>query len=219
MPVRLYFSHDATRDRLVALDFGAIEDGQPPGHWLRLGRDFRWLAPDGNALGFVVERFSRFDPENRTVKPIWDQPVFDAPLLGLAHSPAGEVIMAARNFFGDESSTNCRLASRATALSGEAALDAWRACLMAGDTSAHYGVGRSLYELDRFQEAYRHLRHFAELAPHGAWHWRWYGKAAQSLGNWKEARHAYEIAIELEQEPGQEVTDARELLDQLREPD
>ena len=214
MPVRLYLSHDATRDRLVALEFGTVEQGQPPAHWMRIARGFSWLAPDGHALGFVVERFSAFDPEGRAVKPIWDQPFFSAPLLGLAESPAGEVIMAARNFFGGDSSTDCVLRAKASRLSGEVALEAWRACLMAGDTSAHYGVGRTLFELDRYQEAYRHLRHFAELAPHGSWHWCWYGKAAQSLGNWREARHAYEIAIELETEGG-DVTDAHELLESL----
>ena len=32
---------------------------------------------------------------------------------------------------------------------------------------AHFGLGYTLYDLGRFQEAYRHLRHYTEIAPHG----------------------------------------------------
>lgn len=214
MPVRLYLNHNAARDRLVALEFGAVEEGQPPGHWTRLARGFSWLTPEEFPVGFVVERFSAFDPEHRAVRPIWDQPFFCAPTLGLAEASAGEIIMAARSFFNGSSSINRVYYDRASTQSGEAALETWRACLMVGDTSAHYGLGVTLYELGRYQEAYRHLRHYAEIASHGSWHWCWYGKAAQALGNWTEARHAYEIAIELEDE-GQDVTEARDLLDTL----
>ena len=214
MPVRLYLNHHAAADRLVAIEFGSVESGQPPGFWREVGRGFSWLIPDDHTLGFKVERFAAFDVESRSVATIWDPPLFAAPALGLGESSAGEIIIAARSFFAGQSSVNRKLFDVASACSGEDAVDAWRACLQSGDASAHYGLGVSLFELGRHQEAYRHLRHYAELAPHGSWNWCWYGKAAQALGNRQEARHAYEIAIELEDE-GEEPTDARELLEQL----
>ena len=218
MPVRLYLNFDAASDRLVAIEFGAVETGQPPGFWMALARGFSWLAPDGVALGFEVEGFSRFDPEARAVGPVWDHPLFCAPALGLSESPAGEIVIAARTFFDGRSSINRYYAAEAESRAGEEALPFWRACLEAGDASAHSGLGRTLWELGRYQESYRHLRHFAELAPHDSWNWCWYGRAAQAIGNRVEARHAYEIAIELESE-GQEPTSARELLDGLPHPD
>ena len=215
--ISLYLNFDARRDRLVALEFGAVEEGQPPNHWTALSDNFRWLAPEGFAQGFVVEQFSSYDVESRRVTQIWDRPFFAVPQLGFAESSAGEIITAARTFFDGQSSINRVYFDHATSQSGEAALESWRACLMAGDASAHYGLGRTLYELGRYQEAYRHLRHHAELAPHGSRHWCWYGKAAQALGLWQEARFSYEIAIELEMEGG-EPTDAHERLDTLPEP-
>ena len=212
--VLLFLTFDAARDRLVALEFGHVEEGQPPSDWLKLTSDFRWLAPGGVAIGFTVERFSRFDPEAGTHAAIWDQPFFDVPQLGLVDASVGEIIIAARSFFDGRSSVNRVLYDQAMEQSGEEALKTWRACLEAGDMSAHYGLGRTLYELGRLQEAYRHLRHFAELAPHHTRHWYWYGKAAHELGLWQEARFSYEIAIELESEGG-EPTDADELLDTL----
>jgi tetratricopeptide (TPR) repeat protein len=216
VPVRLYLNHHGHTDRLVAIEFGAVEDGQPPGFWKDVARGFSWIAPEDHAIGFKVEGFSAFDAESRSVAPIWDPPLFCVPVLGLNESPAGEIIIAARSFFAGGSSVNRLLWDAACAVSGEDAVDAWRACLQSGDASAHFGLGVALYEVGRHQEAYRHLRHYAELAPHGSWNWCWYGKAAQALGNRQEARHAYEIAIELEDE-GEAVTDAQELLDQLPE--
>ena len=63
----------------------------------------------------------------------------------------------------------------------------------------------------RFHLAYRHLRHYAEIAPNGSWNWRWLGQAAEAIGETDEARRAYERAIEIEEAGGHE-TDAFELL-------
>ncbi len=79
---------------------------------------------------------------------------------------------------------------------------------------AHFGLGYTLYELERFPEAYRHLRHYTEIAPCGSWNWCWLGKAAEAIGETAEARTAYECALELECN-GDQVSNARELLEQL----
>jgi hypothetical protein len=43
---------------------------------------------------------------------------------------------------------------------------------------AHFALRYTVYELGRHREAYRHLRHYTEIAPHCSWNWCWYGKAA-----------------------------------------
>ena len=108
----------------------------------------------------------------------------------------GEVVVAARALFRDRSTVNRELFSRAVNASGEEALTLW--LLQAGDRMAHFAQGCALYRLGRHREAYRHLRHYTEIAPHGSWNWCWYGKAAQALGLRGEARVAYRRATALE---------------------
>src|SRR4051812_5204365 len=79
---------------------------------------------------------------------------------------------------------------------------------------AHFALGYTLYELGRFPEAYRHLRHYTEIAPHGSWNWCWFGKGAEAVGEKEEAIVAYGRALELEAEGDQE-TDATERLKEL----
>lgn len=69
-------------------------------------------------------------------------------------------------------------------------------------------TGYALYDLERYHEAYRHLRAYTELVPADGWAWCWLGKACEAMGEFEEARSTYEKAIEL---PGDE-TDAPELL-------
>jgi Flp pilus assembly protein TadD len=76
---------------------------------------------------------------------------------------------------------------------------------------AHFGLGYTLFDLGRHHEAYRHLRHYTEIAPAGAWNWCWLGRAAEAIGEVAEARAAYERAIALSEE-GDYDTDAAELL-------
>lgn len=76
---------------------------------------------------------------------------------------------------------------------------------------AHFALGYRLFDLERYEEAYRHLRYYAEIASHHPWNWVWFGKAAETLGAIGEAREAYERAIELEEAGGDE-TDAPDLL-------
>lgn len=47
---------------------------------------------------------------------------------------------------------------------------------------AHFALGYTLYELERYHEAYRHLRYYAQIAPAAPWNWCWFGKAAAAVG-------------------------------------
>jgi hypothetical protein len=217
---RLYLNHIANLDWLVALEFGRVDDAQPAENWRGVSATFGFLheAPDGPIVGFKIVEFSKFDPDNPEVAEIWEGPRFDAPVLGLRGVAAGEIVRAARALFGEQSSVNRRFFSAAIGADGEKALGLWLACLQAGDPMGHYGLGYTLCNLGRFPEAYRHLRHYTEIAPRGSWNWCWLGKAAEAIGATAEARAAYERALELEPEGGEE-TDARERLDRLDSPD
>ena len=207
---RLYLNHIAERDSLSAFEFGRVEDGQPSANWREVGESFAFLheEPGGPELGFGVSPFSEFDAEDPAVGEIWEGPRFDAPALGLQAATAGEIILAARALFGTHSSINRQFFSAAMNADGEEALALWLACLQAGDAMAHFGLGYTMYDLGRFQEAYRHLRHYTEIAPCGSWNWCWLGKAVEALGEEPETRSAYERAIELEKS-GAEPTDAK----------
>jgi len=212
---RLYLNHIANFDWLIALEFGRVDDAQPPENWRGVSDAFGFLhaALDGPEVGFKIVDFSRFDPEDPEVAAIWHGPRFDAPVLGLRAVPAGEIVLAARALFGDRSSINREFFSAAIDADGDEALALWLACLQAGDAMAHFGLGYTLYELGRFPESYRHLRHYTEIAPCGSWNWCWLGKAATAVGETTEARAAFNRALELEHDG--EETDARELLAEL----
>jgi tetratricopeptide (TPR) repeat protein len=213
---RLYLSHAAEYDWLTALEFGRVDDGQPSENWVRVSDELGFLyeESDGRVLGFKVLGFSEFDVDDPEVAEIWSGPRFDVPMLGLGDASAGEIIVAAGAFFGDTPSINRIYFNAAAGKSGEEALQLWLACLESGDSMAHFAVGYTLLELGRHREAYRHLRHYVELAPAGSWNWCWFGRAAQAIGELKEARDAYERAIALEEADGDE-TDAAERLAEL----
>lgn len=98
---------------------------------------------------------------------------------------------------------------------GEEAEELWRNCLQAGDLMAHYSLGYTLYDLERYREAYRHLRAYTELVPADGWAWCWLGKACEAMGDLEQARSAYGRAIELDD--GE--TDAPEILAGLMDGD
>ena len=214
---RLYINHVAEHDWLIALEFGRVDDAQPPDNWRGISEQFGYLheEPGGRCLGFKVLDISDFDAEGTDVREIWDVPHFDVPLLGLRDASAGEIVIATRVLLGNEPTVNRCYFDAATAEEDpRKALGYWICCLESGDSMAHFGLGYTLYGLDRYQEAYRHLRHYTEIAPHGAWNWCWYGKAAEKVGELAEARRAYERAIELAGEGDQE-TDTAALLQRL----
>jgi hypothetical protein len=218
-PPRLYLSHDTGLDWLMALEFGRVDDAQPPDCWRGVTDAFGFLhdTPGGRVVGFKVVGFSQFDPEDHQADEIWGEPRFDVPLVGLANASAGEVALAARTFFDGRDSLNRMIFAAATQASGEEAVALWRQCLEAGDAMAHFALGYTLFELGHHQEAYRHLRHYTEIAPHGSWNWRWYGCAAEAVRELSEARRAYRRAVELE-EAGDQETDAAELLERMTSP-
>jgi len=209
---KLFLNHDADYDWLIALEFGRVDDGQPSERWSEACESLGYLDDgDGRALGFKVLDFSTFDPEE--VDEIWDEPRFAVPVLGLPEASAGEIVLAARPLIGGGDTINRSYFGAATGAVGEEAARLWLACLEAGDQMAHFGLGYTLYDLGRFHEAYRHLRHYAEIAPAAAWNWVWLGKAAEAIGEYDEARLAYERALEEEEDDGE--TDAEEHLDRL----
>jgi len=215
-PPRLYLNFISEFDWLIALEFGRVDDAQPPENWRGVSESFGFLhdGPEGSELGFKILDFSKFDAEGSEVAEIWDGARFDAPVLGLLNSTAGEIALAAQVLFGTQSSVNRQYFNAATGAEGEKALELWLKCLQSGDAMAHFGLGYTLHELGRYPEAYRHLRHYTEIAPCGSWNWRWLGRAAWDVGEIAEARIAFKRAIELEGEDDQE-TDARELLAEL----
>lgn len=211
---RLFISQDADDGWLTALEFGLVDDGQPAERWTSVGERVRLLYDeDGErCLGFRVSRVRQYDPEAPGYEELWDGPRFDVPALGLTDVPPNAILVATRALFGTATTVNRELFDLGTKAQGEAALRRWLRCLQSGDSMAHYGIGYSLYDLGRHQEAYRHLRHYAELAPYEPWTWAWYGRAAAAIGETVEARSALARAAELDEE---RETDALELLDEL----
>jgi tetratricopeptide (TPR) repeat protein len=161
-----------------------------------------------------VKRFFHFDGDADEPDELRDGPRFDVPVLGLFDATVGQIALAADAFFQGQSSLNRQLFHQAVAAEDEEAAHLWMACLHAGDGMAHFGLGYTLLELGEAHDAYRHLRHYTELAPSLAWAWCYRGRAAAALGDLAEARMAYRRAIALE--PDDDPTTARELLAALR---
>jgi tetratricopeptide (TPR) repeat protein len=205
MSVELFLSFDEHLDWLTLIKFGQVENAQPRDHWREVNDSFAYILrhPGGPEIGFKILDFSIFDPEGPEVSEIWKSPRFDVPTLGLRDSTAGEIVLAARPFLGGHSTINRVYFNRAMQ-----AEELWRYCLQSGDLMAHYGLGYTLYDLERYHEAYRHLRAYAELVPADGWAWCWLGKACEAMGELDEARSTYEKAIHLDGDG----TDAPELL-------
>lgn len=212
----LFLSHDVGYDYLSAIEYGRVMEGQPAGCWRPLDEDFAFFRPPRmrRDRGFHVRDFSEFDVDDEAVAAIWSGQRFAVPLLGLTNATAGEIIVGARAYFGDEPSINRVYFDAGTKLHGEDAVAVWRCCLESGDLMAHFALGYTLFELERFREAYAHLRRYVDLAPDNAWNWCWYGKAAMAIGERAEARRAFRRALRLTARGGDE-TDAAEMLGRL----
>ena len=217
MSVELFLSYEEHLDWLTLIEFGQVENAQPRDHWRGVSESFGYILrhPGGPEIGFKIPDFSAFDPEDPEVAEIWEEPRFDVPVLGLRDSTAGEIVLAARPFLGGHSTINRVYFNAAMQTEGEEAEQLWRYCLQSGDLMAHYGLGYTLYELERYLEAYRHLRAYTELVPADGWAWCWLGKACEGMGELDEARSTYEKAIHLDGDG----TDAPELLVNLLDTD
>ena len=199
---RLFVSHIPQRDQLVAVEYGRSPEGQPPDAWQLVGESAAFLhdGAGGPIVGFGVDRFSAVDLDDPGYAPLWGTARFAAPLLGLDAASAAEIIIGARAFLHGRRTLNRRIFDAAVDVQSRdrrASLDVWLDCLETGDAMAHFGVGYTLYELGRFHEAYGHLRHYTEIAPGNPWNWRWFGLAAEAIGEVEEAGRAYERAIDL----------------------
>ncbi|MEJ7570331.1 MAG: tetratricopeptide repeat protein [Gaiellaceae bacterium] len=217
---RLYISLDTQLDWLTAIEFGRVDEGQPPGAWDGIDNRVGFLsASDGSPVGFAVRDWSTFDPEAQAFERLWaPEPRFHAPQLGLFDATPGEICLAVRAWLPDEPTLNRAYFHMAIGAAHdlgdeEEAARLWRLCLEAGDAMAHYGLGYTLYSLGDHQGAYRHLRTYTELAPWQEWAWCWLGKACIALDQRAEAEGALRRAIELEEDG--EPTDAPELLAEL----
>jgi len=216
---RLYLSQEPGLDLLSAVEFGRVDDAQPAERWIGVGAGGKvgllHQAPGGRCVGFVVTDASAYDPDDPVNAELWERPRFDVPALGLTDVPPNAVIVATWALYGRGVRTvNRELFSDAINADGEQALECWLLCLQAGDSMAHYALGYTLLELGRLPEAYRHLRHYTEIAPGSAWSWCFYGRAAAAVGESESARVAFETAVAMDADG---ETDARELLDAFDE--
>ncbi len=204
-------------DRLIALEFGRVDDGYNPRDFNRVSEDVWIYNRPGTSepIGFSVLRASELDLATETSDLIWDGPKFDSPTLGLVDASIGETIGRTKAKFGTEPTLNRVYFDFATSTSGEEAINAWRMCLESGDAMAHFGLGCELLNAGVAREAYEHLKYYAEISPVIAWNWRWYGKAAEEIGEKAEARKAYQEAIRLCENYCIEDTDAADLLAEL----
>lgn len=217
MALRLFINNIPSLDRLIALEYGRVDDGHDPRFFDRLDENV-WLYLDPETrdpIGFSLLDFSKADFHSPGAEALWSGHQFDAPTLGLGEASIAEIAVAVRAVHGSEPTLNRIYFERAAGLPGQEAIDCWRMCLECGDGMAHFGLGCALCEEGQYREAYQHLRHYVQIAPIIAWNWRWYGAAAEAIGEKAEARKAYLRAVELCEQYCQEETDAPERLAEL----
>lgn len=92
MSVRLHLTHIPERDRLIALEFGRVNEGQFLDCWRTAGEvagddDVRLVAylhdsRRGPEVGFKVCGLSTLDPGADDLAELWIGPRFDAPTPG-----------------------------------------------------------------------------------------------------------------------------------------
>jgi tetratricopeptide (TPR) repeat protein len=215
----LHLSVNVTDDWLEAIEFGSVVDGRPGSHLVEVGTDARFVlrAARGPVCGFTVHGYQSIDIDELGDAAFGD-PRFKVPLLGRDDASLGEVILAARGRFDVSTADVCFFSLALSCAEEEGDLEGaaghWLSCIEAGDMRGMFGLGYTLFDLDRYVEAYTHLRRYSELAPHNSWSWLWLGRTCEALGELEEAATAYRNAIKRERE-GSFRTDAAERLRDL----
>lgn len=215
----LRISYDADQDFLWALVPGAVIDGQGDEETDELLDGlYLWREGAGGPFkGFGVDGAFAWDVIDQTEGFVWgDQALrFDVPTLALRNASIGEIVLAAQKMVVG-STPDVVLFDQAVNKSSndewEEAEQLWRMCLATGEMKAHFGLGYTLVELGRPQEAFGHLAMYTEITPNLAWAWVWRARAAEEMGELAEARSCLEHAIEVDDE---DETDAAERLDAL----
>ena len=217
-------------DWLTVLEFGRVDDGQASSQWDALGdehvrvgllHDREITHPASRVIGFRIQSYSEFLRDLGPDDASWEGPRFHVPQIGLESASVAEIAIATDRVFPEESTPNRYYFNEAAGLNDNPglAVDFWRECLGMGDCMAHFGLGTTLFDLGQFHAAYTHLRYYAEIAPSSPWTQRWYGAAAESIGEYGEALAAYDAAIALDALPkhAHEQSDADELKSSLLE--
>ena len=218
LTVRIGYDSDA--DVLTAVRFGDVIDGQLPEEVDEPAPDFYVYrrGASGPVIGFELEGVDDFVPPDDD-DPLIPGVLFDAPTLGLRNASAEAVIMAAEVTLDGHSTPDVVLFDLAVAAGSEGddeeAETYWRLCLAAGDPRGHFGLGYTLCDMGRPQEAYGHLLEYTRAVPRNAWAWTWLGQAAEGLGEVREAERWYRRALRLQRRGGLQ-TDADERLANLK---
>jgi len=218
---------DPEWDLLTVLEYGAVWDGPDPRRTRGIDGDrrvgFLLRAPRrGPVIGFCVCEPHDVDPDGLEDPEIWDGPRFEVPLLGLTGASVGQILLAVRaRFEPGEPTTDAMhfhlaIAAGAQGADAETVAGHFQMALEAGEQKARFGLGYTLLEAGDARGGYDHLRRYAELAPHNAWAWRWFGVAAEAAGEPGEAALAYKRARRCTS-GGSHETDAEELAAALRE--
>jgi tetratricopeptide (TPR) repeat protein len=216
----LRISYDADLDFLWALLPGEVIDGQMDDETDEVlsGVHLWRRGPVGPFIGFGIDELSEWDVMANDHELLWDDDLrFDAPTLGLVNASIGEIALAAQTTIHG-STFDVMLFDAAIAENDpEVAVGLWRATLEVGEMKAHFGLGHTLVELGRPNEAFGHLRYYTEIAPRNSWAWLWRGRAAEGMGELDEAATCYRTAIEAEHDGGHQ-TDAADRLAELEHP-
>ncbi len=218
----LHLSVNVTDDWIEAIEFGRVVDGRPSAELIEVSPDVRFVLGEphgvgGDVIGFTVHGYRDLDVDALGAVA-FSGPRFRVPLLGFDDASLGEVVLAARGRFEVSTADVCffTLALQCAEEDGdlEAAAGHWLSCVESGDMRGMFGLGYTLFDLDRHVEAYTHLRRYSELAPHNSWAWLWLGRTCEALGEFEEAATAYRTAVRRERE-GSFRTDARQRLRDL----
>lgn len=125
MSTPLFINNIPSLDRLVALEYGQVDDGRPPSDFDHVAHGV-WRHVDGESrkpLGFVVLNPSEADLDAVDAECLWRSETSDVPLFGLTDATIAEIISATRAKLGKRPTLNRVFFDRATASSGREAVD------------------------------------------------------------------------------------------------